>query len=304
MKKQQSFWFGMGFWGVCLLVFFQQVAVAHNRVVVVPLLGDDVRPMANIITVSAQNGDFTDPVAAVNSITDASAGNPYLVMIGPGVYTLTQPLRMKPFVSVSGAGIAVTTLRGAISHSFETAESAIVVGANDAELSDMTIINSGGNSYSFGVVLGTVADGGVNTKLRRLDITAFGSSFVSGGIYNVLGSDTIIEDVSTYASGSNFSYGVFISASSPNLNRVHLISRVPDGSTATAIGLGVSTSAYPAVRYSILEGATNAVHVRSASSATISFSTLVGNAEVDGGSAWCLHSVSGYNTLNSGCTLP
>ena len=52
------------------------------------------RKLKNVDTVAKANGDFTDPVAAVNSITDASATNPYLVVICPGVYTITQTLMM------------------------------------------------------------------------------------------------------------------------------------------------------------------------------------------------------------------
>jgi hypothetical protein len=56
------------------------------------------RPLKNVITVAKANGKFKDPVAAVNSIIDASVSNPYLVVIGPGVYTITQTLVMKPYV--------------------------------------------------------------------------------------------------------------------------------------------------------------------------------------------------------------
>ena len=53
------------------------MAFAHNRVVIVPLGGDDAKPLQNVVTVSKANGDFTDPVTAMASITDASAENPY-----------------------------------------------------------------------------------------------------------------------------------------------------------------------------------------------------------------------------------
>ena len=47
-------------------------AHAQNKVVVIPMAGD-AEPLQNIITVSAQNGDFTSPIAAMNSINDASS---------------------------------------------------------------------------------------------------------------------------------------------------------------------------------------------------------------------------------------
>lgn len=44
------------------------------------------RSPANIITVGKSGADFTSVKAAVDSITDASETNPYLVRIGPGTY--------------------------------------------------------------------------------------------------------------------------------------------------------------------------------------------------------------------------
>jgi len=86
---------------------------AADKVVVIPLFGHG-KPLKNIVTVVKANGKFTDPVAAVNSITDASENNPYLVVIGPGVYTLTHTPVMKPWVDITGSGENVTRLVGAI----------------------------------------------------------------------------------------------------------------------------------------------------------------------------------------------
>ena len=50
------------------LVLFAVTASAQNKVVVVPLAGDDLKPLANIVTVATANGDFSDPIAAMASI--------------------------------------------------------------------------------------------------------------------------------------------------------------------------------------------------------------------------------------------
>lgn len=69
---------------------------------------------ANVIVVAKGGGDFTDPVEAMNSITDASATNPYLLKIMPGVYDVGAGgyLPMKDGVDVEGSGRNATRITG------------------------------------------------------------------------------------------------------------------------------------------------------------------------------------------------
>ncbi|HHD63479.1 MAG TPA: hypothetical protein ENK96_03735, partial [Desulfobulbaceae bacterium] len=135
---------------VCFLITCLALpASAADKVVVIPLFGHG-KPLKNIVTVAKADGKFTDPVAAVNSITDASENNPYLIVIGPGVYTLNQTLVMKPWVDICGSGENVTKLTGAIS-SGTVENSAVVRGWSDATLSDLTVINSGGGHHSIAI---------------------------------------------------------------------------------------------------------------------------------------------------------
>ena len=59
-----------------LLLLTPLTVLAQTKVVVIPLFGDDAKPLKNIVTVAKANGNFADPVAAVNSIKDASVSNP------------------------------------------------------------------------------------------------------------------------------------------------------------------------------------------------------------------------------------
>lgn len=72
------------------------------------------RKYANVKVVSLDgNGDFTSPVDAVNSITDASETNPYLVKIMPGVYDFgSSRIITSPFVDIQGSGRHITRLVG------------------------------------------------------------------------------------------------------------------------------------------------------------------------------------------------
>ena len=99
--------------------------MAGNLSAVIPFVGAD-KPVKNVITVAKENGDFSDPVAAMNSITDSSDANPYVLVIGPGVYTLTQQLIIQPSVEVIGSGIDITILQGSKGAEFATDEAALV----------------------------------------------------------------------------------------------------------------------------------------------------------------------------------
>ena len=110
--------------------------MAQNRVVVIPLSGDDLEPLANIITVAKNNGDFTNPIDAMNSISDASETNPYLIVIAPGVYDIgTDDLDIKSFVSVAGSGPKITVITGTGSQ--------LVATNDDTFIQDVSLVLTG-----------------------------------------------------------------------------------------------------------------------------------------------------------------
>lgn len=171
-----------------------------------PLVSNDT--LKNVITVAKANGNFTDPVAAVSSITDASATNPYLVVIGPGVYTITQTLQMKEYVGIVGSGENVTKLTGAISTG-SSSSSAIISGASNSSLSSLTLENTGGGAYSIALYNGTVSP----TISNVTALVSGGSS--NYGVYNYNSSSPTMVDVSATASGGSNNYAVYNSGSSP-----------------------------------------------------------------------------------------
>ena len=188
-------------------------AQAADKVVVIPLFGHD-KPLKNIITVAKANSMFTDPVAAVNSITDASENNPYLVVIGPGVYTLTHTLVMKPWVDITGSGENVTRLVGAISGDNEDESSSIVQGASKVVISDLTINNTGGGMFSLGIY---------NEHISKMKISRIIAQ-TSGGLNNCSidnhYSGIIIDDVTALASGGQQNTAIINDRSSINLKHV------------------------------------------------------------------------------------
>lgn len=180
-------------------------AAAADRVVLAP--HDAVKKkLAHVVTVSAEGGDFADPVAAVDSIGDAAADNPYLVLIGPGVYTLTRTLVMKPFVTIAGSGREATILTGAISTFSYDAASALVSGADNVTLHDLTVENTGGSGVSIAIY-----NSAGSPVIQDVTATASGGRF-NYGVYNEYASAPVMTDVTATASGGAYNYGVFNSS--------------------------------------------------------------------------------------------
>lgn len=127
---------------------------------------------------------------AVNSITDASASNPYLVKIEPGVYDLgSGTLNMKPHVDVQGSGWATTTIA---TDDSRLGQSRVVQAVPGDELRDLTLhlvhVSSGssGLAYSADRAGGTtyltrvhiVTDPNNSTGIGSRGIFAYGSNTV------------------------------------------------------------------------------------------------------------------------------
>ncbi len=95
----------------CILAMLSLNALAHTKVVVIPMSGDDLKPLAKMITVASANGDFTNIDTALSSISGASASNPYLVVIAPGIYEVSSQLVIPSFVNISGSGPGITVVK-------------------------------------------------------------------------------------------------------------------------------------------------------------------------------------------------
>ena len=130
------------------------------------------KTLQNVITVSKENGDFTSPIDAINSIPtiglDApSASNPYLIKLGPGVYDLVNGVvQMQSFVSIIGDGVDSTTIRSVQGGGILRAIDVI-----DAEAAHMTIIGDGQGTF-ITEILGALVQStnGESTNLHLHDL--------------------------------------------------------------------------------------------------------------------------------------
>ena len=272
-----------------LMILLSTSVMAANKVVVIPL--SSVKKLQNIVTVSQSGGDFTSPVTAVNSITDATESNPYLVVVGPGVYTLTTPLIMKEYVSVTGAGQGVTKLTGNISTASWDATSAIVSGADNSTLSNLSIENLGDNFYSF-----SIYNYDTSPTLYNLSLTASGGTS-NVGIYS-FNSSSIMKNVTIAieSAGTNSIGIAHYSNSSPTIMNVSITT-----SGATNNRGITNTSSSPTVRNSKLQGTSEAVYIDSGV-VTIMGSSIIGGVKKTGGTLRCINADNGINKeLDENC---
>ena len=134
-----------------------------------------------IIVDAAGGGNFTSPVAALNSITNATPLNPYLVKVLPGFYDIgAAGIVMKPYVDLEGSGEGITVISGMVGSPIEPPETALVKAADFSEIRDIALYNSS----SYGAVGVLIPPGmGMGTVLRRVRVTTSTPAF-SFGIYN------------------------------------------------------------------------------------------------------------------------
>lgn len=149
---------------------------SNDSHIIVGVFGYFYPAESNLITVSAEGGDFTDPQDALNSIPttggDApSATNRYLVKLGPGTFDLGAGLLdMRSHVSVIGSGVEATTLRSSSGGGVVRFRS-----VTGTELAAMTVYNTGGGgtvANATGVLVDTDSGNVSDPRLYDLKIIA------------------------------------------------------------------------------------------------------------------------------------
>jgi len=254
---------------------------------------------------------------AVNSITDASSSNPYLIIIEPGKYDIEDhSLVMKSNVDIQGSGEDVTIITGDNIYKND----GVVKGKSYAELRFVSVENTGGGYYAT-----AISNYGQNPRLLNVTVEASGGT-ENRGVYNRNGSypimthvnilvhggtktygvdnsssSPIMTDVIVEASGGETNYGVYNSYSGCTMNHVEVIG----GGDSFTGGYGVHTGDYSTVRinHSVIDGYNNSIEC-------ISGNTYIGNTQLKGGSVYDFSGTSvkcagvydeSYNFYSSTC---
>lgn len=135
------------------------------------------KKIKNIVTVAKSGGQFTDIQAAIDSISDASENNPYVVFVAPGVYSLQQQLVMKSYVDIVGSGENVTKITGDVGDVSVGPNAALVVGKDGSVLRDLSVENTGFGAVKIGIIAYEIVPTEDHPRFKVVNV----STFTQGG---------------------------------------------------------------------------------------------------------------------------
>jgi hypothetical protein len=181
--------------------------------------------VGNVLVVAASGGQYTSIQAALDAIgaalPAATAANPYLVLVAPGVYD--ERVTMKSWVHLRGSGETVTRIRAAGDASDTVGT---VIGADDSRLSLLTVESTGGATFA------TAVYNGSSMELHNVTALASGATSRSIGVLNAGSNEGRLVAVTAQASGTAANYAVL------NLNDARL-DRVEATATGGTEAIGV-----------------------------------------------------------------
>ncbi|TMJ93376.1 MAG: hypothetical protein E6G67_12555 [Actinobacteria bacterium] len=183
------------------------------------------------------------------AITGASAGNPYLLKVEPGVYQVSLSLQMQPYVDIEGSGQGVTTIEGAYGSSNQGGSSVVRLSAN-AELRDLTVENVGdatNQQFYVAVYLDSAGAARDITAFYHVDAAAQGGSSRNAGVSGFSAHLTIIGSMLS-GSGGSTAYGLFNQTQLGTFEITRSTLSASDGSTNEALASGSAAT----VRGSVL----------------------------------------------------
>ncbi|MCB8977399.1 MAG: hypothetical protein H6657_08275 [Ardenticatenaceae bacterium] len=247
---------------------------------------DDGATYQHVVTVAKSGGDFTSVASAMNSITDSSSTNRYLVRVMPGVYTETSLVTVKSYVHVRGSGPNATVITSSRSSSTPSNASATVDLLDNGRISNITVRNTGTGTYGIALYSAETSRDAVVDNVEAEAIGAGGT-----GHYAAYWNDAeaTIRNSSLFAGGA-VGFGTAVNAGFGSVNisggfPQALIenSKLIGGSnnfnencndpTGTGFGMQLSNSS-PQVRYSYICGGHRGIAVYTNGNAIVESSSL------------------------------
>jgi hypothetical protein len=147
---------------------FQAASVPWSGVTNPPSFGN----YENVIVVAKSGGDFTSVAAALNSISDASENNRYLVRVAPGIYAEDNLVEIAGYVHLQGDGPATTIITSNRGSGSPNQNAATLYMEENSYLSNLGVRNTGAGPISFGVYIATASR---NTVIDNVDVVVDGA---------------------------------------------------------------------------------------------------------------------------------
>ena len=225
-----------------------------------PPTAPDGETLQNIITVSPSGGRFETLTEAVDYLATVSPppseDNRFLIRVGPGTYE--GPVEMVEWVNIEGSGQDVTVVWAAGSSDFY--EAWTILGADHAELANLTVRSVGGFAHAIGVycedtsptlrlVRIVASDGNMNrgvmatrsrVELEGVVVEATGGVW-SRALHAVEGAPTIV-DSQFLAAGTTDVCGVSVNSLDDVARIIDSTILAGSGQEAKAVGVSVFRS--------------------------------------------------------------
>ncbi len=184
---------------------------------------DDESPYVRTVIVSPIGDEYANGqilIDALSRISGASATNPYLLKIEPGVYNLgTAALQMKEYVDIEGSGEGVTLITTAAASAITNGA---VRGANNSELRFLTVQNTGGDDHACAIY-----NYYTSPRLTHVTAIASGGSINNIAVFNFYSSSAMTHVTARAVGNANLNYGVSNNYSQTTMN--HMTIYAADG---------------------------------------------------------------------------
>jgi hypothetical protein len=167
-------------------------------------------PYENVIVVAKSGGDFGHIGDALQSISDASDSNRYLIWVAPGLYE--EQVIMKPYVDIQGAGEELVLIRwgadAADTNDFHLYTT--VRGASDSKLSQLTVENNGDfGASNHASTAGVYALDSDQFRMSHVTVNSVDARFWNKAIV-LEDSNAELEHVTASGTGGYYAHGIYL----------------------------------------------------------------------------------------------
>lgn len=193
--------------------------------------GINLTRVKNLVTVglSGTNCDYSSIKSAVNSITDASSTNPYVVIVGPGVF-YEDTITMKSYVDVVGESATNTIIQA------NNPNLSLIVGADQSMVNNVQIQGCTGTSVA-AVIYSSSTTPQLNA-IFYVENVRFGANYTHVKNIGTGGGNSIIQCSNVKYGGYPFTLGFYCTNDGSGIGRMQLRNVTStNGGVTTTTGL-------------------------------------------------------------------